>query len=293
MVWRLSRRIAISGLLAGIVALAAGGVFGYGYVTDERVTAAVVAQWKQQLVEQDQLALAIENDTLAETAAVGRQLAQMQARLWRMEALGARVTEVADLDPGEFSFNTPSPQGGPLNAQEQMSLPDWPDLRAQVQTLSQTLEVRERELEILDRLLSDDDFNEQVLLSGRPVSWGWMSSPFGRRVDPINGKLAWHLGVDFAGREGSDVMAIASGVVVFAGERTGYGNMIELNHGQGYVTRYGHHSELLVRTGEIVRKGQTIGLMGSSGRSTGPHVHFEVLKDGRQIDPARYIARRS
>ncbi len=87
-------------------------------------------------------------------------------------------------------------------------------------------------------------------------------------------------------------MAVASGVVTYADERYGYGRLVEINHGDGYVTRYGHHESLAVKTGDIVKKGQVIGTMGSSGRSTGPHVHFEVLKNGRHVDPKGYVARR-
>jgi murein DD-endopeptidase MepM/ murein hydrolase activator NlpD len=103
--------------------------------------------------------------------------------------------------------------------------------------------------------------------------------------------MAWHAGADFAGKPGSDVVAVASGVVTFAGEKHGFGRMIEINHGAGYITRYGHHDELLVAAGDVVKKGQVIGRMGSTGRSTGPHVHFEVLRNGRPVDPARYVAR--
>jgi murein DD-endopeptidase MepM/ murein hydrolase activator NlpD len=109
----------------------------------------------------------------------------------------------------------------------------------------------------------------------------------------LTGKTAWHSGVDFAGRDGSDVIAVASGVVTYAGERYGYGKLVEISHANGLVTRYGHHKELLVAAGEVVKKGEPIGKMGSSGRSTGPHVHFEVLKNGRAVDPANYVARRS
>ena len=120
-----------------------------------------------------------------------------------------------------------------------------------------------------------------------------MSSAFGRRVDPFSGKIGWHAGVDFAGRENSDVIAVASGVVVYAGKRSGFGQLIEINHGDGYVTRYAHHKESLVGIGDVVKKGQQIAIMGSTGRSTGPHVHFEVLKNGRHQDPAKFVRRRS
>jgi len=120
-----------------------------------------------------------------------------------------------------------------------------------------------------------------------------MASGFGLRIDPITGKQAWHNGVDFAGKDGADVIAVAAGVVVYSGLRSGYGKMVEINHGSGYSTRYGHHKALTVKAGDIVRKGEVIGLMGSSGRSTGPHVHFEVFKNGRIVDPASYIHRAS
>ena len=120
---------------------------------------------------------------------------------------------------------------------------------------------------------------------GAPIVQGWMSSPFGERVDPISGKKAWHEGMDFAGAEGSDVVAVANGVVVFAGQRSGYGKMIEISHGADLRTRYGHHQEVLVHAGQSVKRGDVIGLMGSSGRSTGPHVHFEVLKEGNLSIP--------
>ena len=159
-------------------------------------------------------------------------------------------------------------------------------------SLASGLRARESELEILESMLRNRDYQEARELAGRPVTWGWMSSPYGKRVDPFSGKLAWHAGVDFAGKDGSDVVAVASGVVTYAAKRYGYGLMVEVNHGDGYVTRYGHHAELLVKVGDIVKRGQPIGTMGSSGRSTGPHVHFEVLKGGRHVDPARYVARR-
>ena len=214
----------------------------------------------------------------------------MQARLLRMEALGSRVTEVANLDEGEFSFNEAPAVGGP--SEPSSGALARSELLGSIERLAADLKSRESELQVLDSLLRDREYRAGTQVAGRPVTWGWMSSAFGNRMDPFSGKKAWHAGVDFAGREGSDVVAVASGVVVYAGRRSGYGEMVEINHGDGYVTRYAHHAELTVATGDIVKKGQTIGLMGSTGRSTGPHVHFEVLKNGRHVDPTRYVARR-
>ena len=140
-------------------------------------------------------------------------------------------------------------------------------------------------------MLSERNLQKASALTGRPINKGWMSSGYGHRTDPFNGRKAWHNGVDFAGVEGADVVAVAAGVVTWSGERHGYGNMIELDHGEGHVTRYGHNKQNRVNVGDVVKKGQVIATMGSTGRSTGPHVHFEVYKHGRAVDPASYIRR--
>jgi murein DD-endopeptidase MepM/ murein hydrolase activator NlpD len=287
---RLSRKGFSAMLAVSFTALALAVGVLVEQVSQDVVDNEVIAEWRQRLVFQQDEVEQIRSRSQAETQAVGRQLAQMQARLMRMEALGARVTEVADLDKGEFSFDEPVPQGGPsVFAQDAQP---WPDLQDNLDELARGLKVRESELEVLESMLTDRDYREAAAIAGRPVTWGWMSSAYGQRVDPFSGKMAWHAGVDFAGKNLSDVITVASGVVTHAGKRYGYGEMVEINHGDGYVTRYGHHAEVVVAVGDIVKKGQVIGKMGSSGRSTGPHVHYEVLKNGRHVDPARYVARR-
>lgn len=287
---RLTRKVAVLLGVAGIgVVVLAGSVF-FGVLGQGAMGKAMVADWRGRLLDQQAQVDAMRDRSRAEAQAVGRQLAQMQARLVRMEALGARVTEVADLDEGEFAFSEPVPQGGP-SAIGEAALP-WTELRGELDELARDLRARESQLEVLESLLRNRDYRKDAAVAGRPVKWGWMSSPYGHRVDPFSGKRSWHAGVDFAGKAGSEVIAVASGVVTHAGARYGYGEMVEITHGDGYVTRYGHHAEVAVALGDIVKKGQVIGLMGSSGRATGPHVHFEVLKHGRQVDPARYVARR-
>ncbi len=287
---RVLRRTLIVGLVCFSLLTTLGGIFVFQGLTREVADDAAIAGWRERLTQQQAEVDLIRDRSAAESEAVGRQLAQMQARLLRMEALGARVTEVADLEGGEFSFAQPAPQGGPTSRTED-AVP-WPSLLASLDELSIDLKYRENELEVLESLLRDREYRKAVAVTGRPVTWGWMSSPYGQRVDPISGKSAWHAGVDFAGRDGSDVIAVASGVVTYAAIRSGYGKMVEINHGDGFATRYGHHAAILVSAGDIVKKGQVIGTMGTSGRSTGPHVHFEVLKNGRHVDPARYVARR-
>ena len=152
---------------------------------------------------------------------------------------------------------------------------------------------REQQLDILETLLANRKIEDAVFLAGRPIKKGWMSSHFGRRADPFTGRMAIHEGVDFAGKLGSDIVTVGSGVVTWSDNRYGYGRLVEINHGNGFMTRYAHNMENKVTVGDIVKKGQVIALMGSSGRSTGPHVHFEVYKHGRPVDPATYIHRAS
>jgi murein DD-endopeptidase MepM/ murein hydrolase activator NlpD len=148
---------------------------------------------------------------------------------------------------------------------------------------------REQKLSVLESLLMSRSLSERVMPSGRPVEEGWLSSRYGKRNDPFTGKQEFHRGLDFAGKKGSEVIVVGDGVVTWAGNRSGYGNLLEVSHGNGFITRYGHNQKHLVKVGDTVRKGQQIALMGTSGRSTGPHVHFEVMRDGKTVNPASYI----
>jgi len=247
----------------------------------------LVSGWQLQLSEQQTELKSIESLAAAESQAVGRQLAAMQARLLRMEALGARVAQVASLEDGEFSFDNPPAIGGPESGVRPLAGFELQDALAD---LSLDIKRREAELEVLEGLLGDRDYRAATEVVGRPVARGWISSPFGRRVDPFSGGSAWHAGLDFTARPGTDVQAAAGGVVIFAAYRSDYGNTIEINHGDGYVTRYAHQKDLKVATGDVVKRGQVIGSVGSTGRASGPHLHFEVMKHGRNVDPRRYIA---
>ena len=252
------------------------------------VDAAVIETWRSKLSEQDDVVEQLREQSVARRQAVGRQIAEMQARLWRMEALASYMHETAGLPKDEFDFDAPVSQGGPLNNEAQVLEVD--NLDMQLASLSQRLKQRETELSILDQVLLGIYNDKGARPSGAPIVKGWMSSPYGERVDPITGKKAWHEGMDFAGAKGSEVIAVANGVVVFAGYRDGYGQMVEISHGKDLRTRYGHHEEVLVHAGQSVKRGDVIALMGNSGRSTGPHVHFEVLKEGRPVNPARYVS---
>nr|WP_269530713.1 M23 family metallopeptidase [Algiphilus aromaticivorans] len=138
-------------------------------------------------------------------------------------------------------------------------------------------------------MLVDAQAREASRPEGRPVTSGYISSGYGRRTDPFTGRPASHYGLDFAARPGTDVSAVGSGIVESSGMRSGYGQMVEINHGNGYSTRYGHNSKLLVRAGERVTRGQVIAEVGASGRATGPHLHFEVWHNGKAVNPSKYV----
>ena len=220
--------------------------------------------------------------------AMSLKMAEMQARLLRLDALGQRLTALAGLDDGEFDFASQPPVGGPEVLEE--LLPDGGhDLLALYSELESQLESREQQLNVLESLLINRQIDQETRVAGRPVEKGWISSTFGVRTDPFNGARRWHKGVDFAAATGANVLAVGSGVVTWSGKYEDYGNMVEIDHGEGYVTRYAHNDENKVKVGELVERGQVIAALGSTGRSTGPHLHFEVYKNGRAVDPSSYI----
>jgi len=165
-----------------------------------------------------------------------------------------------------------------------------PDLSSEFDILSEQLVDRELQLEVLENVMMGRKLDSRVHPSGRPVKSGWLSSYFGHRTDPLNGKRAWHRGIDFAGKRGTEIVAVADGVVSWSRERYGYGNLVEITHGNGYVTRYAHNDENTVKLGDTVKQGQTIAYMGSTGRSTGTHLHFEVWHDGQPVNPRKFVS---
>ncbi len=219
------------------------------------------------------------------------RLAELQSRVTRLDALGSHLTALAGLDEGEFDFSQLPAVGGPLAAPQPLDATAAPSLLSELDALSATLNDRETQLDILAGLLFDAETQAEAVPAGRPVASGWLSSYYGYRKDPFTGRKAWHQGIDFAGKAGDEVIAVATGVVSWSGERSGYGTMVEVAHGDGLVTRYAHNEENLVKVGDLVRRGDAVALMGNSGRSTGPHVHFEVFKHGRPVDPSSYIRR--
>jgi murein DD-endopeptidase MepM/ murein hydrolase activator NlpD len=289
----LSRPGAVAALLAVLVfplilALAAGYYWGSQYAHDDAAA------------ETEPLAAAPPADPAAKRSmprdvqetvnALTARLGALQAQVLRLNALGKRLVDMAGLEKGEFNFNAPPPQGGPEPpaAPQDQAVP-LPSLVKSVDAFDHQLADRAQQLSVLETLFRNRNLLSEVLPAGRPIDEGWISSYFGYRADPFSGMREFHSGVDLAGKMGEPVVAVAAGVVTYAGKRFGYGNLVEINHGNGFVTRYGHNSEIKVRVGETVSKGQLVALMGSTGRSTGPHVHFEVWRGGRVVDPLKYL----
>jgi len=270
-----------------------GGYLGYRMALPDARPAADrgARQWESELEEQRREIAALRQQARDHLDALAVRLGQLQSSMLRVEALGQRLVRVARLKKGEFNFDQLPAQGGPADPLEsgQMSTPDF--LQA-LDELEQQIENRALQLEMLERLVMDRELKGEVSPAGRPITKGWISSYFGKRTDPFTGRREMHKGMDFAGRMSSDIVATASGVVTWAGKRYGYGKLVEVNHGNGYSTRYGHCEKILVKVGDKVEPGQKLALMGSTGRSTGPHVHYEVLKNGRQINPGRFVQAR-
>jgi murein DD-endopeptidase MepM/ murein hydrolase activator NlpD len=269
-------------------AFALGVQLGRG--NHERLALADTVQFGSLLTEQKKQIAELKQQLQLRVDAMAMRLGEVNAHVIRLDALGKRLTEMADIDSREFNFDRDPPSGGPEGESEGRSA-QIPDLSAMLVQLEQRVDLRESQLSALENLILARELHEEIHPEGRPVANGFISSYFGERSDPFDGRDAFHKGVDFAGAQGSRVMAVAAGVVTWAGERTGFGKLIEINHGDGFVTRYAHNERTLVTVGETVKRGEAVALMGSTGRSTGPHVHFEVLRNGRQVDPLSFIGR--
>lgn len=273
------------------VCTALGGAAGY-WVKDQGLGSDVdlAVFFKQDIANNAEKVTEARRQAEEQLTAITVRTAELQARLMRLDALGERLVDIAKLDGGEFDFSQSPAVGGPDGGELGIAY-ERPSFLQDLDRLASDIDQREHQLEVLESLLANRKLQKEAYLAGRPINKGWMSSRFGRRTDPFTGRLAWHEGVDFAGKEGSDIVSVGSGVVTWAGERYGYGMMVEVNHGGGYTTRYAHAKAVNVKVGDIVKKGQVVGRMGSTGRSTGPHVHFEVRLNGKAVDPSRYIFR--
>ncbi|WP_462114853.1 M23 family metallopeptidase [Lysobacter xanthus] len=270
-----SRRpaFALSTFMAGGLALlVAGGLAGAAVTRQQAANDLAQVRTGHQQAQRELNALA---------ARVG----ELQAQANRLNALGERLTRMGGLKDGEFDFDRPVGVGGDSEVHDMPRA----ELGRNLQGVERQLDESGRQLGLLETLLTDRRLSLGAVPSRVPVLGSYVTSGFGERVDPILGGGQFHKGIDFSANTGDPVLAIADGVVSFSGERSGYGNVVEIDHGNGYTTRYAHNSRLERRVGELVRAGQEIAKAGSTGRSTGAHVHLEVWQDGRVVNPRPFL----
>ena len=296
--FRSPRQANLTGMTAGlsivvVVALivSAGFVVGSWHAsrTASRVSLDELQGLTGKLDEQRNSINNIRQENEGTLDALSIRIAQMNARMIRLDALGRRLIDMANIDDGEFDFDSNPAVGGPEEPMlAGLNIAAFEMLDA-MNLLGEQLSNREAQLDALESVLMNQNLKDRVYPQGRPVSAGWISSYFGKRTDPFTGKAAIHTGIDFAGKSGAEITAVADGIVTWSADRYGYGIMVELNHGNGYSTRYAHNLENLVSIGGEVKKGQVIALMGKTGRATGPNLHFEVLHNGSKVNPLKFI----
>lgn len=282
-------RVLVGSLLCSVFALFAGLGFTLAVFTVNPRDAAMrdlIALRAQIELQKGELGN-LESDSRRNLDALAMQIGQLRAQATRLNALGDRLTQVGKLEDGEFDFAAEPALGGPEEALGEASSPL--PLGGDIENLRAEFERQEAQLGVLENLLFDRKIDNALLPTGMPVAHGYVASRYGTRTDPITGRQAVHLGVDFDVPMGSDILAVAEGVVTYSAVRNGYGKVVEIDHGNGYMTRYAHNSRNLVEVGTRVHVGEVIAKVGSSGRSTGPHCHFEVWLNGRPVNPMAYV----
>lgn len=286
------RRPALLAGIAGIGMLAL--VVGVGYVVGATIggpalARAELAEARAQLARQARELDQAREQVRRDMDALALRLGQLQAEATRLKALGQRLARVGKLEDGEFDFSEAPAVGGPERPlRVGASRPI--EVAAALDTLETQLSRQGEQLRMLESVLFDREVERTLLPAGIPVRVGYLSSGFGKRTDPFTGRPEFHGGVDFAGPRGSEILAVAGGVVSFSGTKPGYGRVVEVDHGNGYMTRYAHNDRNLVEVGDPVRPGDVIATMGNSGRASGVHVHFEVWRNGRLVNPSEYLA---
>jgi len=274
-------------LVASVLMLAAAFVLQYAVVryapeglSDEM--RALLSKVQNEEQQRQQVYLHSSLDAMA------TRIGQMQAQLQRLDALGVRLAKLTGMKPDEFQFAKPPAQGGPLVLMPAREI-STNLLDQQMNRLANVVNDRNDKLLALETMLLQNQLSRKLLPSIPPVHGGFYSSNFGWRLDPFTGANAMHEGVDFVADAGTTIYASAGGVVAYADTHPQYGNMVEIDHGNDIVTRYGHASKLYVKVGQVVRRGEKIAEVGSTGRSTGNHLHFEVRYKGIAQNPVRFL----
>ncbi len=271
------------GLLLALMLLS-GAIYHYFFLKAAREGWPVVSQLVKLVVRDE---IAQRDRFMRENLdAMAVKVGDMQARMVKMEAMGDRVSGLAGLKPEDLkALARPAGAGGPFVPLAQPSLEQ---LTSALRAMEDTADVQADLMTLIESRLLESRLRKLMVPSARPVD-GPVGSGFGFRPDPITGRAALHTGLDFPSDVGTAIHAAAGGVVLTAEWHPQYGQMLEIDHGNGLVTRYGHTSRFLVKVGDLVKRGQPVANVGTTGRSTGPHLHFEVLVDGVQQDPAKFL----
>jgi murein DD-endopeptidase MepM/ murein hydrolase activator NlpD len=277
--------VALAGSIVGLLCLSAAlNWLTLRMATEKRIP--LVSQALSLLVRDD---VARNEQFLRDNVAtMARKLGEMQAQLLRLDALGERVSKLAGIRPEEFNFKELPGRGGPADGGRQASLQE---LNTDLDRVAKGVSARADYLDVVESELLANQMRTALLPSNAPVVAGFVGSPFGMRADPFTGNMTMHAGVDFAAPTGTPIYSAAGGVVVGADTHPIFGRLIEIDHGNDLKTLYAHASKIDVKPGEIVKRGQKIGEVGSSGRSTGPHLHFEVHSNGVPQNPSRFLAK--
>lgn len=283
---RFAKHIGARTLVSSIVLASILMLISSRSTEDIQESLARVGVIKTGLIAEQQKVGIVEQRTTDEIRVLMTQIASMEARLREIEVLSQHVAEQAGIDyPNVKQVLQVSSQEDLQNSTKVMDHP----LVSSLQGLDKQLADKVNQLQALESVLLGHHIQDISEVAGRPIQKGWLSSYYGVREDPFTGKPTMHKGLDFAGKDGDPVIATAAGLVTWSGERYGYGNLVEIDHGNGLVSRYGHNAILDVKMGDVVTKGQVIASMGSTGRSTGAHVHYEVLRNGKKIDPLPFV----
>lgn len=284
---RMRWRIATLGVVAVAGCMALGAAVALTVASPRDQALSQISELQHKIDAQDAKLGAVKQDAQRNLDALAVKLGQLQAQSTRLNALGERLAQMGKLDDGEFDFDQAPPVGGVEDTSgAAYTLPQ--NLESSISQLATQFDGQQAQLTALQSLLMDARIESNLKPTGMPVQ-GYISSYFGGRPDPFSGHAARHTGIDIATPLGTPVHAVAEGMVTFAGIRSGYGDVIEIDHGNGYMTRYAHNSKLIARPGQRVRVGDVIADAGSTGRSTGSHVHFEVWYKGRVVNPLAYV----
>ncbi len=294
-VLRMNRLQLVAGalLLVALLMALSGAIYHYVFLKAAQAGWPVVSRLVQLVVKDE---FAQRDRYMRENLeAMARKVGEMQAKLVQLEAVGERVSGLAGLKPEDVrpdpatspaTVSAPAAEGGPFVP---LVSPSLQELNQAVERLDVQTQQNADVFTFVESRLFEQQLKALMVPNSRPVAVA-STSGFGFRSDPFSGRSALHTGLDFPADVGTPIVAAAGGVVITAEYHNAYGNMIDLDHGNGLVTRYAHASKLVVKAGDIVRRGQLIAHVGSTGRSTGPHLHFEVLVSGVQQDPARFLA---